>query len=357
MKSQRLASSSQQSTSPASDQSSSTGQSNSQAQAQLQGGGGAMSALDRARAAEPVSLDDYSLRATGQGEAALDTAGAEAANEQYSKTDLDEWERLFHGAAAARSAGTAVEGSRTEEEMLAAIKANTAPRFLARVGPKKNFGYGTFGRPNEFIFATEPADLIGCTPIEAMIKVGWAADDIKQHAAGLDIAVAVLDTSKALPNKDGPGTAQMEVGKFEWPDIKARATGDADLKKDFLDAVNADNAIPTYTAGDIDMLLPRLIDIASQLAVGAEPSAPTDKAMWGHLRDALKDSYGANRLYSGMGATVDENGNLGAREVMLSNNGTGFELTPENHRIIDLAPKFTAEDVDKALAPPPNAGH
>ena len=152
------------------------------------------------------------------------------------------------------------------------------------------------------------------------------------------------------------GTAKMEVGKFEWPDIKARATGDADLKKDFLDAANADNAVPTYTARDIDMILPRLIDVASKLAVGAEPSAPTDKALWGHLRDVLKNSYGANRLYSGMGATVDENGNLGAREVMLSNNDTGFALTPDNHRIIDLKPKFTASDVDKALAPPPNAG-
>jgi hypothetical protein len=186
-----------------------------------------------------------------------------------------------------------------------------------------------------------------------MIKVGWTADDIKNYAAGLDIAVAVLDTSKALPRKSGTGTAKMEVGIFEWPDIKRRAISDPDLKKDFLDAANADNSVPTCTAKDIDVILPRLIDVASQLSVGASPSAPTDKALWGHLRDLLKNHYGANRLYSGMGATVDEQGNAGAREVMLNNNDTGFELTPDNHVIIDLKPKFAPEDVDKALAPPP----
>lgn len=357
MKSRRTEQTNTTTTPPTTTTSTTSGLSNSEAQSQMTtAGGGGLSILDQARADNPVTLDDYALRSTGQGEGSLDVAGANARDQAYTQMELDDWVQVFSDAQAAVASGAQVEGRRTEEEMLAAIKAGTAPRYLARVGPKENFtGYNTFGRPIQFIFATEPADLVGCTAIEAMIKVGWTAKDIKESAAGKAIAVSVVDTSKALPAKSGSGTAKMDTGDFEWADLKAKAVGDSDFKKDIFDRLNADAAVSARfpTQADLDAQISGIIDIAASLPVGQEPSAPTDKVVWKHLRDALADNYGANRLYSGMGATIDEQNNLGAREVMVNNNDTGFALTPDNHRLIDIGPTFSADDVDRALTPPP----
>ena len=335
---------------------------NSQVQSTMTtGGSGGLSALDQARADNPVTLDDYCLRSTGEGEDALDVAGATTADSAYSAMELSDWEDAFAKAEVAMANGTKVEGKRTEEEMLAAIKANTAPRFLARVGPKVNFTkWNSFGRPNEFIFATEPADLIGCTAIEAMIKVGWGAEDIKKHAANQQIAVSILDTSKAVPKQGATNgeTTNIDTGRMEWPDLKAKAMGDSDFKKDLFDRLSADNAVSGMfgTQGDLEARLSGIFDVAADLPVGQSPSSPSDKVVHTHLREALSDNYGANQLYSGMGATIDEQGNLGAREVMVNNNESGFPLTPDNHTLIDIGPIFTPQDVDRALTPPPTSG-
>jgi len=326
------------------------------------GGGGGAEGVQRKEttegggATQPLTLDDYSKRATGKGEAELDTAGAAKKEEEYSKTELDDWVKLFEKGLLAKAAGTSVLGNRSEEEMLAAIMANTAPKFLARVGPARNFTWNSFGHPDrEFIFATEPADLIGCTPLEAMIKVGWTAVDIRNEATQ-PIAVAVIDSSKLLPKKDGSGDeAKMTTGKFEWPEITAKARGDQSLIDDWASLVDKElvqkfGVEPTPTQAKSAFV--EYLEMSSTLAVGAEPPGALEKELWFGVRMVLDKHYGANPLYSGMGATVDQKGNTGAREVMVSRNGTGYALTGENSRVIPLG-AFTAEECDRSFAPAP----
>ena len=74
---------------------------------------------------------------------------------------------------------------------------------------------------------------------------------------------------------------------------------------------------------------------------------------YGYLRTNLKNHYGANRLYSGMGATVDEDGNAGAREVMVNNSDTEFKLTADNSWFVPLG-SYTTGDCDHAFNPPPD---
>ena len=73
------------------------------------------------------------------------------------------------------------------------------------------------------------------------------------------------------------------------------------------------------------------------------------------MRLNLEAQYGANDLYSGMGATIQDNtGGLGAREVMLSQNDTKFALTDDNHKLVDLG-QYTAADVEHSYSRPPSA--
>jgi hypothetical protein len=53
-----------------------------------------------------------------------------------------------------------------------------------------------------------------------------------------------------------------------------------------------------------------------------------------------------------MGATITESGDLGAREVMVRNEGTSFALTADNHSIVDLG-SYSNDDVVHAFTPPP----
>lgn len=225
---------------------------------------------------------------------------------------------------------------RTAEEMLAAIAADTIPRYLARVGPKANFtNYGVFGRPNEFIFATEPADLAGLHPMAAMYKVGWEKSAIIGQADKA-IAICILDTHAVVPDQaDASKSAKVGIGKMEWPALKAKALADAAFMRSCT------------SAGVVDA--GACFDVWHKTPVRGDPR--TDDAALKidchRIRVFLNDLYGANALYSGMGATISENGQLGAREVMVANNGTGFKLTPANHVLIDTTPSsFTKAEAE-----------
>lgn len=228
--------------------------------------------------------------------------------------------------------------ARSEREMLAAIAANTMPRYVARVGPKKNFvNYKSFGRNNEFIFATEPADLAGLSPAAAMYKVGWEKASIVNEA-GNPIAICILDTKAVVPSKaDASKTTQVGMGKMEWPQLKAKALGDSGFKADCA----------AVGIGDVAACF----DVWMQTPVKGDPktSDPKLKADCLKLRQVLNDKYGANPLYSGMGATVTEGGGLGAREVMLTNNNSGFALTADNHVLVDTTPASFSKAEAEAL--------
>ncbi|MCB8965873.1 MAG: DUF4157 domain-containing protein [Ardenticatenaceae bacterium] len=225
--------------------------------------------------------------------------------------------------------------ARTEKEMLAAIAANTLPRYIARVGPKENFTkFNSFGRPSEFIFATEPADLAGLSPIAAMVKVGWTKEWIK-GAAQKPIVVCILDTHKVVPTSNPNKKEKVSLGKMEWPELKAKALADPQFDV-------ARQAVNITDPG-------ACFDIWARTPVGGDPQTPDAqlKEDCKKLRKILNDLYGANELYSGMGATISESGTLGAREVMVSNNDTGFKLTPDNHVLVDTSPsQFTTAEAD-----------
>ncbi len=217
------------------------------------------------------------------------------------------------------------QSARTEKEMLASIAAGGMPRFVARVDAAANFRtYGTFGNPTrEFVFATEPADLRGCKPGAALIKVGWVKDWLKGKI-GQEIGICILDTTKAVPAKDGSGDKKMAVGKMEWPEIITKAMGDSDFKKAAVVAGCAD-----------DKEIGAVLEVLKATPVKATP-AYKNPTLALKVRKLLDTHYGANELYTGMGATMNTEGGLGAREVMVMNNGTGLKLTPDNHIIESL---------------------
>ena len=319
----------------------------------------AMDPASQGKTGGAVTLDDFAQKTTGAGEGALDVAGAQAKNAEYDAMTLADWAKKFEEGKAAAAAGTPTDG-RSEEEMLAAIAANTAPKYLARVGPAGDFARGTFGNPRrDFIFATEPADLIGCTPVMAMFKVGWTEEWIRKNV-GQPISVCVVDTTKVIPADDGAGgtkDVKMGVDSFEWKDLIPKAMGDANFVKLFseqggpqLTAVLGASPQPAAVSG----LLQQLLDAWSQTPVGGKPAVggADESQLAAVVRDLIGTQYGANELYSGMGATINEAGGLGAREVMVNKGESGFRLTPDNHTLIGLG-SFTNEDADKALSPPP----
>lgn len=229
--------------------------------------------------------------------------------------------------------------ARSEKEMLEAIAAGGTPRFVARVSPRESFTkFMTFGRPGEFVFATEPADLRGCSPAAAMVKVGWTKQWIL-GAVGKEIVVCILDTQKAVATPTGD--KKVSVGKMEWPDIIAKAMGDAKFKSE----------AQTKAGITDDNELKAVFDILKSTPVKAEPktkdSTLADKAK--KVRALLDTNYGANELYTGMGATMNTEGKLGAREVMVMNNDTGLKLTPDNH-VLESLGVLKQDDADKVPA-------
>ena len=252
-----------------------------------------------------------------------ETAAAGQNVRNYNQMTLDQVAAQVSGAGGAQQLP-----GRSEREMLAAIESGQMPRYVARVGLLSRmtvgaaFGGGRFGDAPT-VFATEPADVIGCKPLEAMLKVGWTYDSILSIvAAGHEVGVCVFDTEKAIQTDPADPNSQKKVGvgNFEWPQLIAKAKAHPAFKQD-------------VTSQGIALTeLDQIFQEVQNTPVGAAPASP--KA--GIVRKAMKDHLSANELYSGMGATVQESGKLGAREVALDNNGTNFKLTPDNHRAIAL---------------------
>lgn len=227
--------------------------------------------------------------------------------------------------------------ARSEQHMLLAVKNGEVPRFIARVGPASQ--YPTFGNPNRaFIFATEPADLRGVTPAEALYKVGWGRD-WTQPNIGKEIEVTIVDTHalspEAVPNGANAG---MEVGRMEWVDLKNAALAD----RTFLENIDGRGISPREAA--------ELFDIAAEgpisEAVSRAGGARAEKMEW--LLEILDNRYSVNNLFTGIGATMNEGRELGGREVMVRPNGTRFGLTPTNHTKVSLG-VMTQEDFNRVF--------
>lgn len=280
------------------------------------GGGRAVQKAVQKKAADPnqglsdgkTSFEDFN------GGAASPVAKGKAGLEQSKENNMTLAEQ-------AKSINT--QTARSEKEMLAAIAAGGMPRFVARVDEKANFSkFGTFGNPTrEFVFATEPADLRGCKPGAALVKVGWTKAWLGGKI-GKEIGVCILDTQKAISTPSGD--KKVEVGKMEWPQLIAKAMGDAD----FFREAQGKGVVDKTELGEI-------LEALSKTPVKATPRYK-DPAKALEVRKLLDKAYGANELYTGMGATMNTEGQLGAREVMVQNNGTGLKLTPANHVIESL---------------------
>lgn len=247
---------------------------------------------------------------------------------------------------AAHTSAISTGVARNERDMLIAIHSGNLPRYIARVSPRKSFGYGTFANPNRpFCFATEPADLRGVKPAEAMFKVGWTREWIEPNL-GEEIVICIFDTHRAVPAHEtaGPKAAKdtqapqgsvVEQGKMGWPELTAVALADAK----FIDAAEA--------KGIDKKDLAELFTICSQTPVKGDPRTrdTTKKRNCIILRELIDSLYGANRLYTGMGATMQENGKLGGREVMVKPSGTGLRLVDGNHVLVSIG-TVTQEQLD-----------
>jgi hypothetical protein len=93
-----------------------------------------------------------------------------------------------------------------------------------------------------------------------------------------------------------------------------------------------------------------MFELAAKTPVGAKPDTTDVKLQEQYeiFRKAIDGGLSASKLFSGMGATVSEKGQLGAREVMVTNNDSGFKLTADNSVITSLGVLKQA-DVDKLL--------
>lgn len=239
---------------------------------------------------------------------------------------------------AEQSASIRTEQARSEREMLLAIKNDEMPRYIARVGPASS--HGTFANPNKpFVFATEPSDLRGLTPAEALWKVGWTREWIEPNI-GKEIEVIVLDTHKSIPEPTSTsGAARMEVGGIAWRDLTTAALAD----RSFVAAAEAKGITESEL---VDLF--RSADGAplseSVTQVGPERAEKMTTLAW-----LLDKRYSVNKLYTGFGSTMREDGQLGGREVMVRPNGTGLKLTSDNHEKISLG-VLTKADLEAVLA-------
>jgi hypothetical protein len=245
-------------------------------------------------------------------------------------------------------------GPRSTEEMLGAIMAGVLPRWVARVGAMATFQTGSFGyQSSNQVFATEPSDVIGLSAAQALVKVGWTPDQLTGQV-GKEIGLCVLDTQAKVTDDAGPaGTAGAEkqpgVQEMNWDTLAVVAQDpvkNAWFHKQFEKYATATAQV---TAAD----LPALFALAKKTPVGAVPDTddPLMKEKYKIFRKALGSGVSASELFSGMGATVSETGKLGAREVMVTNEGSKFKLTPENHVLHSLG-VLKQEDVDALMAPP-----
>ncbi|MFO0750243.1 MAG: DUF4157 domain-containing protein [Myxococcota bacterium] len=268
-----------------------------------------------------TTLEDYN------GGAVSDAAKEKARQKQDSENAMT---------LAQQAATIATQTASSDQEVCAAIAAGTVPRYLARVSSRADFGRGTFGNPGKpFVFATEPSALRGCKPGQALIKVGWTKKWLTDKI-GQEIVVCIFDTKSPVPNKDGSGAqALVKTGSMEWSALATEALGNAKFQTE-LAAAN----IPAAQ-------VPECFRILKATPVGAAPKT-TDAKLSGWcvaIRDMIDRVFSANWLYSGMGATVGQDGKLGGREVMCKENGTGLKLTPTNSQLVSLG-TLTQGEVD-----------
>jgi hypothetical protein len=234
--------------------------------------------------------------------------------------------------------------ARSERDMLLAIRRGEMPRYIARVGPVS--AHPTFANPNRtFVFATEPADLRGLTPAEALFKVGWGRD---WAAPNIDheIEVIILDTHAAIPDPATEGaSARVGVDRMEWVDLKRAALSD----RAFLEDVEARGISPAEAA--------ELFDIAGHgpLSEALDRAGPQRAPKMEAMLKVLNTRYSVNELYTGISATMNEAKQHGGREVMVRPSGTGLRLTPSNHVKVSLG-IMTQEDFDRVYARPPDGG-
>lgn len=279
-----------------------------------------------------VTLDDYANEAGVTDE---DVASAGAGVEATNKKSLAEVVAEMKA-----SVGSAHPLARTEKEMLAAIKSGALPRYVARVHLAEKFKNDkTFGYSGGHqVFATEPADLLGLTPAQALVKVGWEPGQLLEHV-GKEIAVCIFDTQTPVSTgAGGDGATKNTVTEMNWDTLEAAVAdkaGNGWFYKQ-LGKFTKDVEGTEVTVDEAD--LPRLFQLARTVPVGGMPKADAVwRAKYEIFRDALSAGVAANKLYSGMGATVSGKGETGAREVMVMNDGTGFKLEPGvNCEIIDI---------------------
>lgn len=167
-----------------------------------------------------------------------------------------------------------------------------------------------------------------------MLKVGWTLEWIKGFAEkGQTVGVCVFDTEKEI--KKDPADAggnKVQKGEMQWPQLIAKAKA----HPDFMAEVSGKGV----TAAKLDQAFKDV----QETPVGAPPKTPDAAA----VRAAMSKHLSANELYSGMGATIQETGALGGREVALDNNGTNFQLKADNFRAVSIG-GVTKEEVN-ALA-------
>ena len=307
------------------------------------GGGGAtqrraVQRKDGGKTGGKTTVEDFA-KAEGVGKGDVDKAGANVA--AMNKMSLAQMKAHLGGPAKDL-------GPRSKKEMLGAIMAGVLPRWVARVGAKANFDGGSFGYAGaNQVFATEPSDVIGLSAAEALVKVGWTPAQLGGQV-GKEIGLCVLDTAKAVPDKGGSGKdVTPQVQEMNWKslaiaaqDSKKNAYFHSQLKK--YSGLHADS----LTASD----LPAMFELAAKTPMGAKPDTkdPKIQEQYVMFRKALDGGLSASKLFSGMGATISEKGELGAREVMVINDDSGFKLTPDNSVITSLGVLKQA-DVDKLL--------
>ena len=165
------------------------------------------------------------------------------------------------------------------------------------------------------------------------MKVGWTKEWVEK-CIGKEIVVCVLDSEKAVPSTKRGMFGQklknkestVSVGEMDWPELEKTAMSDGRFVK------------MAKVKGITKKELPELFSICSSSPVRGDfktdDPAKADKCQV--LRELVDSQYGANDLYSGVGATISEEGDTGAREVMVSPEHTGLALTSDNHKFESL---------------------
>lgn len=302
------------------------------------GGGGAVQKKDNGKTGGKTTVEDFA-KAEGVKQGDVDKAGADV--KAMNKMTLAQMQSYLGGPAKP-------VGPRSTKEMLGAIMSGVLPRWVARVGAKANFDAGSFGYASaNQVFATEPSDVVGLKAAEALVKVGWTPAQLKGQV-GKEIGLCVLDTEKAVPNKnDATKNAKPAVQEMNWKTLAAAAMDEtknayfySQLKKYYGPVAG------TLTKAD----LPAMFELAAKTPVGAKPDTTDPKLQEQYVmfRKAIDGGLSASKLFSGMGATVSEKGQLGAREVMVTNQDSGFKLTADNSVVTSLGVLQQA-DVDKLL--------